>query len=180
MLFSDLCALCDTIDFDPVARVELTKGNHDKVWAELIEENPDIPDFNLCPETYELSFAYKGLPFRGQTIDIIVESCEFSHETQLEVVEGFTQLEDGTWDLTSGVLLLDNGNECSEKVIVSTPIEDEDNFIIYYPDDEGFDFIQGSVMFQTLDELGEKEWTCFYVCDGTPWTIVLPHYDPTL
>ena len=81
--------------------------------------------------------------------------------------------------MTSGVIVLDNGNECSERVVVSSPIGDDDNFILGYEDD-GFDFIQGSVMFQTLNELGEKEWSAFYVCDGTPWFITIPNYDPSL
>jgi hypothetical protein len=177
--FNDLVALCDTIDFDCWDEKKDPTGKYKKrKWAELVETNPVCSDIELCPHDQVLTFECKGYSVRGQLWEVIEEGNNFGD--QMEVVEGFTKKEDGTWDLTSGVILLDDGNECSERVIVSSPIQDDDKFILYYPEDEEFDFIQGSVMFQTLDENGDLEWSCFYECDGTPWFITIPRYDHRL
>ena len=178
--FSDLTALCDTIDFDEFIKgVAPPKGSErGNAWSEVEESNPVCTDIELCPHDQVLTFECNEWRFRGQLWEVLEEGNNF--DDQMEVVEGFTKLEDGTWDLTSGVILLDDGNECSERVIVSSPIQDDDKFILFYPEDQDFDFIQGSVMFQTLDENGDLEWSCFYECDGTPWFITMPGYDHRL
>ena len=176
--FNDLTNICDTIDFDEFITGPIPpKTERDTIWTELVEKNPECTYIELCPHDEVVSFECNGFRFRGQLWELLVEGNNF--DEQMEVLEGFTKNEDGTWDLSGGVILLDNGNECFKKFIVSSPIQEDDNFILYYPHD-GFDLVQGSVMFQTLDEQGEKEWSCFYELDGDPWFITIPNYDPSL
>ena len=169
--FCDLVKTCKDFAFD---------GNKRSVFADLVKRNPSVTNVVVEPECYELFFECEGKKFRGNACDILVESVEFETESQMEVLEGFEQNDNGEWDLSSGVILLDNGNECSQKVIVGSAIRDNDHFFLYYPHEEDFDLVQGSLMFQTLDELGEREWGCFYTCDETNWFVAIPGYDPSL
>ena len=169
--FRDLAETCNDFAFD---------GNKRSVFSDFVFRNPPVTNVVVEPECYELFFDCEGRHFRGKGCDILVESVEFETESQMEVLEGFTQNDKGEWDLSSGVVLLDNGNECFHKVVVGSAIRDKDYFFLYYPDEEDFDLVKGSLMFQTLDETGEKEWGCFYTCEETNWFVALPGYDPSL
>ena len=107
--FNDLVALCGTIDFDCWDEKKDPTGKYKKrKWAELVESNPVCDEVEFLPHDQELTFECKGYSVRGQTHELVEEGYHFYN--QMEVVEGFTKLEDGTWDLTGGVLLLDDGN----------------------------------------------------------------------
>lgn len=174
--FNDLVKTCKDFQFDG----SMT-DNKQSIFNDFVNRNPPVTNVELDPDCYELFFDCDGEWFRGKGCDIKIESQHF--DSQMEVLEGFTQNDNGEWDLSSGVILLDNGNECFERVIVSSPTQNNNYFFIYYPEQttcQDFELVQSSVMFQTLDELGEKEWGCFYTCDETNWFLAVPGYYPSL